>query len=84
MRAFMRNWGITDERALVDAIVDVVDKDFNRDLQAINPGAGITILNSLDHEDPWGQPNVSRVIIGGSQTQSGIQTIGIAEIVGRG
>lgn len=41
----------------------------------------INILNSLQHADPWGQPNVSRIIIGGSQLELLIPTVGIATSV---
>src|SRR5690606_37398408 len=48
-----------------------------------NPGDfGITILNSRDHADPWGQPNVSRMIIGGTQVElfgADVGIYGIAE-----
>lgn len=42
---------------------------------------GIRILNSLDDEDPFGQENVTRVIVGGTINQLGIGTIGIAESI---
>ncbi len=78
---FLGGWGLSSERQLVDAIVDVVDKDLNRDLQRINPDAGVTILNSLDHPDVFGQPNVSRIIVGGTQAQATIPTIGLANSI---
>ncbi|MCA9165490.1 MAG: hypothetical protein KDA62_21015, partial [Planctomycetales bacterium] len=33
------------------------------------------------HADPWGQPNVSRIVVGGSLTELLIQTIGIAQSI---
>ncbi|QDS87628.1 Serine-aspartate repeat-containing protein D precursor [Rosistilla ulvae] len=40
---------------------------------------GIEILNSRDHEDPWGLPNVSRLMMTGTQTDLGILgALGIA------
>ena len=50
-------------------------------MRAINPNFGLTILNSLDHNDPFGQPNVSRVIVGGTIAELGIPTLGIAQSV---
>ena len=39
------------------------------------------ILNSRDHADPWGDPYVSRVIVGGTIPELGIPTIGIAQSI---
>ncbi|MEQ1827722.1 MAG: Ig-like domain-containing protein [Pirellula sp.] len=45
----------------------------------------VQILNSVDHVDVWGQANVSRVLIGGTQTQIGIPAatglLGIAQSI---
>jgi hypothetical protein len=45
----------------------------------------IEILNSLDHADVWGQANVSRVLVGGTQAQIGIPAatglLGIAQSI---
>lgn len=85
-----------DEDAVIDAILETIDENFlNADLNDIgrdgnngdfetttNPGDyGIRILNSRDHADPFGQENVSRVIVGGTIAELGIQTIGIAESI---
>ena len=42
------------------------------------------MLNSRDDADPFGQPNVSRLIVGGTISQSGIPTIGIAQSIDPG
>lgn len=56
----------SDENQLISEIVARVTDKFNQiGLTANNPDYGITILNSRDHADPWGLPNVSRVVIGG-------------------
>ncbi len=39
---------------------------------------GITVLNSRDHADPGNNPLVTRVVIGGTVTDSEINTIGIS------
>jgi len=51
-----------------------------------NPGDfDIEIRNSYDHPDPWGQPNVSRQFVGGTNAQFGIpaaaSVYGIAESI---
>ena len=42
------------------------------------------MLNSRDNADPFGNPNVSRVIVGGTIDQSGVDTIGIAQSIDPG
>jgi large repetitive protein len=94
LRDFLPNWGLTaaSENAVIDSVVDyftdlVSDyiKEFgnNGDFDATgNPGDfGVRILNSRDHADPWGLPNVSRIIIGGTIGEFGIATLGIAQSI---
>jgi hypothetical protein len=46
------------------------------------PGAfDIEVRNSRDHADPWGLPNVSRIIFGGGIFDLGIPTVGIAQYI---
>jgi hypothetical protein len=81
-----------DENALIDRIVNVVkDKFADVGLRGLNgdyaldgiPGNfGIEVLNSRDHADEYGiNPYVSRVIIGGSVAESGVDTIGLASSI---
>jgi hypothetical protein len=88
LSAFLPRWGLTagDERALTDAIVATVKENLERDLitKGTNPRFALRVLNSRDHADPWGQPNVSRVVVGGTVLESGIQTIGIAQSIDAG
>ena len=44
----------------------------------------IRILNSRDDVDPFGKPNVSRVVVGGTVAQSGVDTIGISQSIDPG
>ena len=44
----------------------------------------VNVLNSRDHADPFGQPDVSRLIVGGTIAESGIDTIGIAQSIDPG
>ncbi|MEU3626269.1 hypothetical protein BS329_16590 [Amycolatopsis coloradensis] len=88
LSSFLPRWGLTarDERALTDAIIATVKENLGRDLAAkgTNPRFALRVLNSRDHADPWGQPNVSRVVVGGTTVESGIMTIGIAQSIDAG
>ncbi len=85
LSTFLDNWGLTAGREdeVIDAIVErfedllvtqIADANLNADF-------GIEVLNSRDHADFFGQENVSRVIIGGTTAQLGIDTLGIAQNV---
>jgi hypothetical protein len=83
LSAFLPKWGLiaVDENRIIDATVASVTENMSRDLAArgTNPDIAIRILNSRDHADPFGQPNVSRVVIGGTSIEADIDTIGIAQ-----
>ncbi len=92
LSSFLPRWGLTlaDESALIDAVIAKVEEDLSTEIRQFGvngdylatgiPGQfDIEIRNSRDHADPFGQPNVSRVIIGGTQGELGVQTIGISE-----
>ncbi|MDG4832002.1 PPC domain-containing protein [Solwaraspora sp. WMMD1047] len=87
-RAFLGQWGLTaaDENAVIDAIIAEVRENLRRDMlqSGLNPDFDIRLLNSRDHADPFGQPNVSRVVIGGTIEESGVPTIGIAQSIDPG
>jgi hypothetical protein len=88
LSAFLPAWGLTatDENKIIDATVASVRENMSRDLAArgTNPDFAVRILNSRDNADPFGQPDVSRVIIGGSSTEADIDTIGIAQSIDPG
>jgi len=96
MRDFLTGWGLTraDEAAVVDAVVanfqerldNIRRADLNgdRDIDLIDGHMDFEVRNSRDHVDPWGQPNVSRIIIGGSMYELGIPTLGIAQSIDPG
>ncbi|MGM1065572.1 PPC domain-containing protein [Saccharothrix sp. Mg75] len=88
LSAFLPRWGLTagDERALAGVITATVRENLERDLIArgTNPRFALRVLNSREHADPWGQPNVSRVVVGGTVAESGIQTVGIAQSIDAG
>ena len=50
----------------------------------LNTRFRLRVLNSKDHADPWGQANVSRIIVGGTIAESGVSTIGIAQSIDPG
>ena len=94
LAGFLSGWGLTaaDEDAVIDAILAVIEENLSEDMRAMGnngdrdagDGRGsfdVEILNSRDHADPWGDQNVSRVIVGGTIPELGIFTIGIAQSI---
>lgn len=94
---FLTDFGLDagDEDAVIDGIIAVMEEDFNGDLGStggngdrdVTNNAGefdVEILNSRDHGDLWGQPNVTRIIVGGTIDELGIPTIGIAQSIDPG
>jgi hypothetical protein len=85
--AFLGAWGLSnaDENRVINAVMARVRENLRSDLAAKGfPVNGIRILNSRDDADPFGQPNVSRVVVGGTIAESGIDTIGIAQSIDPG
>ncbi|MFI5953664.1 PPC domain-containing protein [Cryptosporangium sp. NPDC051539] len=82
-RSFLGRWGLRadQESAAIDAVVATVRENLTGDY---GRRAEVRILNSRDNADPWGQPNVSRAIIGGTQDESGLATVGISQSVDPG
>jgi len=82
---FLPGWGLTaaDEDAVIDAIIVNVRESLVDDIKRSGrePMFDIKILNSRDHADPFGDANVSRIIVGGTIPELGIGTIGIAESI---
>jgi len=88
LSAFLGRWGLGPARedAVIDAVLDTVRENVRRDLarRGLNDSFDVEILNSRDDPDPWGQDNVSRVIVGGTIRESRVFTIGIAESIDPG
>jgi hypothetical protein len=86
--SFVPRWGLTaaDENALINSVVASVKENIERDLSARggNPRFAVRILNSRDDADPFGQPNVTRLVVGGTIAESGISTVGIAQSIDPG
>ena len=85
LSAYLPAWGLfsSDENAVIDAILANVTENLEA-LRATNPSIEYELRNSRDHADPWGQPNVSRVIVGGGVLETFISAIGIAESIDPG
>jgi hypothetical protein len=86
--AFLGRWGLTrdQENAVIDAVIATVTENIKSDLVAsgLNGRFRIQIKNSRDHKDTFGQPNVSRIVIGGTINESGVDTIGVAQTIDPG
>jgi hypothetical protein len=84
LSSFLGRWGIpaTSQNALIHRVVSVVTENLKDDFGT--NGVAVRILNSRDDPDPFGQPNVSRIIVGGTISESGIPTIGIAQTIDPG
>ncbi len=85
---FLAGWGLAagDEDAVIDATLQSLAENLQTDLsqQGPNGSFGIQILNSRDHADPFGDPLVSRLILGGTIPELGFATIGIAQSIDPG
>ena len=88
LSAFLAKWGIArvDEDAVIDAVVAGVTENLKQDLLAsgLNGRFRLKVLNSRDHADPFGKADVSRVIVGGTVAESGVDTIGVAQSIDPG
>ena len=88
LRSFLGLWGLVraDENALITAIVAEVRENIRQDMVAsgLNGRFQVRILNSRDNPDGFGDPNVTRVIVGGTIDESGLPTIGVAQSIDPG
>jgi hypothetical protein len=88
LRAFLGRWGLTnaDLDPLIDAVVREVRENIRADMLAsgLNDNFRVRITNSRDNADTFGNPNVSRIIVGGTIDESGVPTIGIAQSIDPG
>ena len=88
LRSFLPRWGLRagQEPELVDAVVATVEENLARTVAArgLNPDVRVRVLDSRHDADPWGRPNVSRVVVGGTIGQSGVPTIGVAQSIDPG
>ncbi len=95
---FLPRWGLgpSDEGAVIDATIDALVETLDTDLRIEDGRNGnrdatrrggqfdVEILNSRDHGDRWGDPNVTRLVIGGTIDQLQVATIGLAQSIDPG
>lgn len=81
LAAFLSKWGLSeaDEPRLIQTITNTVALNL-RDTGAPQ----IVVDNSVDHPDEFGRPDVSRLVIGGTQAEAGMDTVGISQSVDPG
>jgi hypothetical protein len=88
LKKFMKAWKIspTKEPELVELIKASVTENLQTDLEesGLSDTVDVDILTNRDGPDPFGNPGGSRVIVGGTMKESGLQTIGIAESIDPG
>lgn len=89
----LERWDLTadDEDAVIDAAIDTVvnalDTDLrvrdgrngDRDRTGVGREFDVTVLNSRDHGEQWGKPNVTRVIIGGTIDELGLRAFALPQ-----
>ena len=82
LAGFLPLWGLapTDENAVIDAIQAQITGNLLA-VQALNPSFAFEVRNSRDNADPFGQPFVTRLVIGGTIAELGINLIGIAQSI---
>ncbi len=88
MSAFLARWELPSSAgdAVIDQVLATVEENLATDLRerGLNDDVEIELLNSRDHADPFGQPNVSRVVVGGTIEETWLPTIGIAQSIDPG
>lgn len=88
LRDFLPAFGLaaTQENALIDAVLAEVRESLSADLasRGLNPKFALDLRNSRDHLDPASDAQASRVVVGGSIAQLGLETIGIAQSIDPG
>lgn len=86
--SFLGKWGLTraQEGTLINKITAEVTENLKTDMiqQGLNKQFDLKVVNSRNSPDVYGQPNVSRVIVGGTIDESGIPTIGVAQYIDPG
>ena len=71
-----------EEDRIIDVVMATLQENLVTDLQsARNSRFDLVLRNSRDDADPWDDPYVSRVIVGGTQQEIGRSTLGVAESI---
>lgn len=85
-RAFLNRWRISKARedAMISKITYIVRQNLLESGQGGLNNPRVSVVTSRSHPELRGQDNVSRVIVGGTIDESGIDTIGIAQYIDPG
>ncbi|MFF1817976.1 pre-peptidase C-terminal domain-containing protein [Kribbella sp. NPDC058245] len=83
LASYLPNWGLTatDEAAVIAKATAVVKENLRTDAVRAGYDVNVSIRNSADSTDTFGSPNVSRVVIGGKTSESGIGRVGTAQSI---
>ncbi len=88
LSGFLGNWGLgpDDEDLLIDEIVEVVKENLSHDLidLGLNNNFDVEIVDSRNNQVEFGNDLVSRVVIGGTIEELGVETVGIATSIDPG
>lgn len=87
LKSFLAGWGLSeaDLPALADQITATAAENLRTDLAKRGiPGFAVKVVNGLREPDTFGRPGVSRVVVGGTIGESGIETVGIAQSIDPG
>ncbi|SDU97901.1 pre-peptidase C-terminal domain-containing protein [Microlunatus sagamiharensis] len=88
LRDFLPAWGLkaSQEKALRDRVVAAMKVNLRRDLAArgLNKRLAVDVTTKATGSTAWGRPDVSRVVIGGTTAEAGIDTIGISSTIDPG
>ena len=88
LRSFLGGWGLArrQEKALIARIKATVQENLDGDLRrsGLSRFVSVKVVTSLDGKDPFGRAGVTRVVVGGTIAESGVQTIGIAQSIDPG
>ncbi|GAA1735577.1 hypothetical protein GCM10009809_33450 [Isoptericola hypogeus] len=83
MRDFLPRWGLrtADERAVIEATTQRVRETLRHEI----PGSQVRVTNDVEDPDLFGEPGVSRVIVGGTVEEAGlVPALGLSESVDPG
>lgn len=88
LSTFLTKWGLTqaDLPALKQVVLDTATENLKTDLEAAGINTEVKVVDEATaaSDEKWGQDNVSRVIVGGTVEESGVDTIGIAQSIDPG
>ena len=88
LSSFLPAWGLkaSDRKALGRAIKATVVENIQQDLvrSGLSRTVSVKIVTSDEVKDPYGRKGVTRVIVGGTIAEAGVDTIGIAQDIDPG